>query len=96
MKQTPAALWGVLAAGALILHFWPMAYWSRGALLFFRGAGAFCAQMFFLKKLPGRAAAALPLLMSLLLLWRMGFSWDYGIPLPACAGAILLHLLLKR
>ena len=95
MKKAPgAALWGVLAAAALILHFWPMAYWSHGTLLFFRGAGAFCAQMFFLKQFSGKTAAVLPLIAAGLLAgWGVclrflsgdpGISLDYALPLLCC------------
>ena len=99
MKKAPAALWGILAVGVLAVHFWPMAYWSHGTLLFLRGMAGFCAQMWFLKRFPGNAAAALPLAATGLLAgwgvwmslsspaWGTGFPWDYSIALIACLAA---------
>ena len=107
-KSSGAALWGTLAAAALILHFWPMAYWSSGTLLFFRGAAGFCAQMFFLKAFPNRAISALPLVVTGLLagwgigmsfssqVWAVGFPWDYCISFLTCLAAWPAWLIRKK
>jgi len=40
----PSILLFAACAGALLLHFWPMAYWSGTTLVFLRFTAAFCAQ----------------------------------------------------
>lgn len=111
MKRRVDWVLALVAVTALVVHFWPMAYWSSTTLVLLRVTAAFCTQMGFCRrgwKLPVRL---LPLLgASLLALWGgwlfctspawadasfAGYFWDYCSPALACAAAWFVHRLLR-
>jgi len=53
----------VCAAAALIIHFWPMAYWSSETLVVLRITAAFCAQLFLCRTVRHGMIRLLPLLL---------------------------------
>ena len=99
-------LLGLVTAGALIAHFWPMSYWSNVTTLLLRITAAFCGQLLFCRAVKRPGWKTLPLLLAgLFALWggwlgilsgNPGY-WDYSVPLLAClAGWLLWNRLEKR
>ena len=103
---------GLIAAAALIIHFWPMAYWSSLTLVVLRITAAFWGQLFFCRRRWMLPVRLLPLLgSSLLALWGgwlfctspawgntafAWYFWDYCSPALACGAAWGIFLLRKR
>ena len=97
----------VCGAAALVIHFWPMAYWSSETLYFLRFAAAFSLQLLFCRMTENRLLRYLPLLLTVaLVLWggwlyRTSPAWTYATlagyvggycsPAIACAAACLFH-----
>lgn len=111
MKKTMDWVLGAVAAAALLIHFWPMAYWSGTTLVLLRATAAFCAQMFFCRRGWRLPVRLLPLLgTSLLALWGgwlfctspawgnaafAGYFWDHCSPALACGAAWVGQRLLR-
>jgi len=93
-------------AAALMIHFWPMAYWSSETMYILRFAAAFCLQLLFCRLTENRLLRYLPLLSAgALALWGgwlyktssvwataapAGYVGGYCSPVMACAAAYLL------
>lgn len=101
MKQTSwNRLLGLAAAGALIAHFWPMAYWSGTTTLLLRVTAAFCSQLFFCRVVRKPGWKTLPLLLTgLFALWggwltilssKGSYPVEYAVPLLACLAGWLV------
>lgn len=94
-----------VAAAALLVHFWPMAYWSSLTLVILRVTAAFWGQLFFCRRSWILPVRLLPLLTTTLLaLWvawpfgsplGAGYFWDYCSPALVCAAAWIIHRLLR-
>ena len=93
------------AVAALVLHFWPMAYWSGTTLLLLRLTAAFCAQLFFCRAVHRPGWKTLPLLLTEL--WALWGGWlafltrtpgyeTYALPLLACLAGWLVWALCEK
>ena len=64
LKFGKAERWlAAVGIGALMLHFWPMAYWSSETLVVLRITAAFCAQLFLCRTVRHGMIRLLPLLL---------------------------------
>ena len=101
---------GMLAAAgaaALIIHFWPMAYWSDTTIVVLRVTAALFIQLLFCRTVEYRGLRLLPLVLTTLLaLWggclllcspgwaKASLAWyilDYFSPAITCAVVCLSH-----
>lgn len=106
MKKRLDWMLGILFVGALLAHFWPMAYWSYPTTILLRVTAGFCGQLFFCRRRWNLLIRQFPLLVTALLaLWGgwlfctspawssatfSGYFWDYGSPALACGAARLV------
>lgn len=98
----------VFAVAALVVHFWPIAYWSTGTMIGLRIIAAFCAQMLFCRIIRHGVVKLLPMMLTVLLaLWGgclyltspawqhatfHGYIIEYCGPAISCAAAYFIYL----